>query len=197
MRVTGGRSRRMLVRHFGFTIIELLIVVVVIGVLASITLVVYTSVVKRTQAAQYLAAQDAWVKFLRVQLVSQGSLPIIDTDPVCLGNSAGNFPANANLPAGRCIQLSSTPPTQADYSQTFIDQLGGKPPAGSLPEVNFSAGSIDGSARGLAVNIYYAAPVYQIVFYYYMPFSGNCGQGTETATVGIVGACQSSVNLVP
>lgn len=185
------------VRRYGFTIIELLVAIVVIGVLASITFVVYTNIIKRTQAAQYLAAQDVWVKLLRLQLTSQGSLPIADTDPVCLGNSINDFPSSPNLPAGRCIQLIGGPNTHADYSQVFIDQLGGQPPSGSLPEVDFSTGTVDGAARGLAVNIYYAAPVYQVVFYYYMPVSGNCGQGTQTATAGIVGACQSSVNLVP
>lgn len=59
----------------GFTIVELLIVVVVIGILAAIVTVAYTGITQRANDTKTIAAVNSWVKALRLYEIENGSLP--------------------------------------------------------------------------------------------------------------------------
>ncbi len=68
----------------GFTIVELLIVVVVIGILAAIVTVAYTGIQAKAKDTKTISAVKSWVKALRLYEVENGSLP---TSNSCLGKT--------------------------------------------------------------------------------------------------------------
>ena len=68
----------------GFTIVELLIVVVVIGILAAIVTVAYTGITTQTKNLKTLAAVDSWAKAIQLYRAENGSFP---TSNSCLGTA--------------------------------------------------------------------------------------------------------------
>jgi general secretion pathway protein G len=73
-------------RQSGFTIVELLIVIVVIGILAAITIVAYNGIQQRGRNAQTTSAVTAWAKAIRLYEVDNGSTP---GTAGCLGQNYG------------------------------------------------------------------------------------------------------------
>lgn len=67
----------------GFTIVELLIVIVVIGILAAITIVVYNGVQQRANNAKTHGALGSWVKAMNLYKIDKGAWP---SGYVCLGS---------------------------------------------------------------------------------------------------------------
>jgi general secretion pathway protein G len=67
----------------GFTIVELLVVIVVIGILASIVIVAYNGVQTRAKNAKTVSAVNAWIEALNLYKVDNGKFPHIKT---CLGS---------------------------------------------------------------------------------------------------------------
>lgn len=61
-------------RHEGFTIVELLIVVVVIGILAAITMIAYSNIQQRARDAARLQDATTVQKSLRLYLTQTGAL---------------------------------------------------------------------------------------------------------------------------
>lgn len=59
----------------GFTIVELLIVIVVIGILAAITIVAYNGIQQRAQNAQRIAAAKDWQKRIIAYTATNGAYP--------------------------------------------------------------------------------------------------------------------------
>lgn len=59
----------------GFTIVELLIVIVVIGILAAITVVAFNGIQQRAQNNQTVSAVAAWVKALNSYRIDNGAYP--------------------------------------------------------------------------------------------------------------------------
>ena len=53
-------------RQKGFTIVELLVVIVVIAILAAIAIVSYNGATEQARSSQRLVALDAWEKSIRV-----------------------------------------------------------------------------------------------------------------------------------
>ena len=77
----------------GFTIVELLIVIVVIAILASITVVAYNGVQVRAQNASRLSEYNAWRKVFELYKVANGTYPTVTAGGYCLGT---------NFPSGKC-----------------------------------------------------------------------------------------------
>lgn len=76
----------------GFTIVELLIVIVVIGILAAITIVSYNSVTARSNNVR---TEDAVAKFRKALIMyatENGQYPLGGTTSACLGE-AENYPS--------------------------------------------------------------------------------------------------------
>lgn len=91
----------------GFTIIELLIVVVVIAILATITVVAYNGITKKAQTTAYLAAADSVEKQVRVA-ISLGQRPNGAVTFACLG-AEQDYPASGPFASGECqIQKDSS-----------------------------------------------------------------------------------------
>ena len=74
-------------RRTGFTIVELLIVIVVIAVLASISVVAYSGIQERAKNSQTVAAVGQWHKALEMYAVENGRYPLV---AACLG-SVGDY----------------------------------------------------------------------------------------------------------
>ena len=68
----------------GFTIVELLIVVVVIGILAAIVTVAYTGITTQAKNLKTVAAVDSWAKAIQLYRIENGSFP---TSNSCLGST--------------------------------------------------------------------------------------------------------------
>ena len=70
----------------GFTIVELLIVVVVIGILAAIVTVAYTGISSRAENVKTIAGVNQAVKLLSLYKVENGSYPSPGPTYVCIGS---------------------------------------------------------------------------------------------------------------
>lgn len=198
---TGGADNRHKTSRSGFTIVELLIVIVVIGILAAIVIVAYNGVTQRANTARYLSAADAWEKIFRTQVLLGGTLPLADPNPVCLGNAASNFPTSTDLAAGKCAVITNAGvPSAADYSQTFMDGLNKvAPPNGQLPSVRFSdtASGKSVTSRGISANVYQNGSGYNVNFYFYIPSGSNCGHAILLESVGAFSSCQLYASIQP
>lgn len=68
----------------GFTIVELLIVIVVIGILAAITIVAYNGIQTRAKNTKTVNAAVSWAKALKLYNAEKGSWPV---NYSCLGTT--------------------------------------------------------------------------------------------------------------
>lgn len=121
----------MLKNHKGFTIVELLIVIVVIGILASITVVSFKGVSARATAVRNQSAAKATVDKMRLwQALAGGILPTyaqlttnsMSPTGACCSYTAGGAagPAEAKLGSGVVLQYNAYP-TFGSTELAFID----------------------------------------------------------------------------
>jgi type IV pilus assembly protein PilA len=99
----------------GFTIVELLIVIVVIGILAAITIVAYNGVQARAKTSQAQASAEGAVKKTELFFAEKSSYPAISTDLTGAGAAGTSY-----LLSGVTFvaAMGTTPPT-ALSSLTF------------------------------------------------------------------------------
>lgn len=69
-------------KNRGFTIVELLIVIVVIAILAAISVVAYNGIQSRAENTKTLSAASAWAKSLQLYRTDKGVFPPVNS---CLG----------------------------------------------------------------------------------------------------------------
>lgn len=82
----------------GFTIVELIITIVVIGILAGITIVAYNGIRVRAQNDERIAELKAWEKsFVQYKAANNGKYPEMAEGGYCLG---------ANFPNQKCRDYS-------------------------------------------------------------------------------------------
>lgn len=93
----------------GFTIVELLIVIVVIGILAAITIVAYNGVQNRSRLSAAQSSANTIMKKAEAVNAVTGSYP----------TTAANFSANAeSAVASQGITLASAAPTSSNGTNT-------------------------------------------------------------------------------
>lgn len=93
-------------RNRGFTIIELLIVIVVIGILAAITLVTYSGIKERSTNASITSSLASWIKGLQLYKADKGSWPL---GMSCLGSGYPNgLNGNGTVADGQCRQSGAS-----------------------------------------------------------------------------------------
>lgn len=84
-------------KQHGFTIVELLIVIVVIGILAAITIVAYNGVQMRAQNSQRISAAKDWQKIITTYTATNSKYPFSGGWHSCLGSGyETNWDANAD-----------------------------------------------------------------------------------------------------
>lgn len=89
----------------GFTIVELLIVIVVIAILAAITVVAYNGVQVRAKNSQTQQALSTWVKALKLYKADNGTYPAYYG---CLGTGYPYGYTGTDVSGGQC-RLASSP----------------------------------------------------------------------------------------
>jgi len=138
----------------GFTIVELLIVIVVIAILAAITVVAYNGIQTRSENAKTVAAVSAWAKAIRMYETDKGSWP---TSNSCLGST--NTYADSH--GGRCYGLidNSTWVVQAAFLSQMQPYIGGTYPEPSSKNIS---GSDSNQFRG---GIFYRATATDMQIY--------------------------------
>lgn len=129
----------------GFTIIELLVVIVVIGILAAITIVSYSGIQRQALNTVRLAELKNWQQIFELYQASAGSYPAGDSPGetnYCLGTG---FPVGYNNES-RCREFNSNDPalsyTEADSAplMTRIKQVAGTSRAAKAPVGGWIAG---------------------------------------------------------
>jgi prepilin-type N-terminal cleavage/methylation domain-containing protein len=80
-------------KQHGFTIVELLIVIVIIAILAAITIGAYNGIQARANAAKDVSAANGYAKALKMLFAEKGESVLPTTDS-CLGTSAW-YPASS------------------------------------------------------------------------------------------------------
>jgi len=98
----------------GFTIVELLIVIVIIGILAAITTVAYSGVQARAENTKTVHAVSTWAKALQMYKVDKGNYPTMHS---CLGGT-NTYTSSFS---GRCYG-SETDGTWI-VQQTFLNEM--------------------------------------------------------------------------
>ena len=102
-------------KQTGFTIVELLIVIVVIGILAAITIVVFNGIQTRAKKTQTVSAVTNWAKAIKLYQVETGALPTITS---CLGKDYKSGFAEDGATTGQCRQDTATGGYQVNASFT-------------------------------------------------------------------------------
>lgn len=135
-------------RHtVGFTIVELIIVTVVTGILATIVLVSYGQIERRAENTRVLASVKNWQQIIRTyQVFNGGKLP---DDWTCLGVAVTDFPVdNAyNLGLGMCERGMIVSDTWTSEYKTVPPQPNKPAPTPDLLRRRASPGS--GSMKSL------------------------------------------------
>jgi len=116
-------------QRYGFTIVELLIVIVVIGILAAITIVSFNGVTARAENMKTISGATAYAKAFSMYAIDNGSYPLASSYP-CLGAPASGNCARVVTVAGQCdfsgqasvdtafdAQLSKYLPTKPSISE--------------------------------------------------------------------------------
>lgn len=94
-------------RQAGFTIVELLIVIVVISILAAITIVAYSGIQAQANNAKTQQALEAWVKDLSLYKTDNGHWP---TGTACLGSGyLYGVSGSDSTGTAQCRQDSASP----------------------------------------------------------------------------------------
>ena len=115
----------------GFTIVELLIVIVVIGILAAITIVAFNGVQTRARAAQAQVDANSVGKLLAIANVNNGSFPndlstVNNGQPVSIadGTSYSYHPGSGN--SSYCVTVTNST-TSYRVTDTAVPVAGGCP----------------------------------------------------------------------
>jgi prepilin-type N-terminal cleavage/methylation domain-containing protein len=95
-------------KQTGFTIVELLIVIVVIGILAAITIVAYNGIQNRAKSTRVVSGMNTYVKALAAYTADKSAYPVPAGSIACFGNANTCNPgANATYTAQLATELSS------------------------------------------------------------------------------------------
>ena len=115
----------------GFTIVELLIVIVVIAILAAISVVAYNGIQSRAENSKTIAAVSAWAKALQMYKIDNGNYPSQNS---CLGAS-GTY---SGVYSGRCWppESNGTWVVQNGFLSAMNSYMGGSYPEPSSKDVN-------------------------------------------------------------
>jgi prepilin-type N-terminal cleavage/methylation domain-containing protein len=125
-------------RISGFTVVELLLVIVIIGILASITVIGYNGTQQRARAAQTVATAEQWIKGLMIYKARNGTLPAMSS---CLGSGYKyNHDGLGASGIGQCAQTSASLGVVSDsaFSTAISPYMNGSPTPAMVSAVNSS-----------------------------------------------------------
>lgn len=139
-------------RAAGFTIVELLIVIVVIGILAAITIVAFNGIQERAKNTQRISAAKDWQKIITLYTADKGAYPAsIISNHVCLGSG---YPTDLETPPVTtnqdCNLSSNVKHPHTSVSAAFAT-MGSAP---SFPPDKMVLGGTAGTAVGLSLRAF-------------------------------------------
>lgn len=159
----------------GFTIVELLIVIVVIAILAAISVVAYTGIQQRAQNSKITSSIQNWAQIIRMYKTDSGSYPAMTS---CLGSDYGRGITNSEATGGHCRQ-DNAGGGMIDMSASFVALID--------PYVNDVPSAPSFLVAGSASYPWYKGA------YYYPPYTGSKARidyvlaGSSTACPSIAG----------
>lgn len=187
----------------GFTIVELLIVIVIIAILATITMVAYNGLQDRAKTSRTLTLVDQWEKSIRLYQVTNTYLP---EDWTCLGNSINDFQpiSSKNIGLGQCernmIVINPSPDWTSELKT--VPTAGQTRPTASLLSDNASLSPgglemLEAGSNGYMRGIVYASisdPARSPnskpgAFIFFALKNQDCPTNTSYRTLGAVRVC--------
>jgi len=115
-------------KHKGFTIVELLIVIVVIAILAAITIISYNGIQNRAKNQQVVTAVATYYKALQAYSVDNA-----DTFPTAYGCLGSTTAYNGDP----CYQSSNTYNHNATLNNALAQYIGPNPPTTPMDGITF------------------------------------------------------------
>lgn len=110
----------------GFTIVELIIIIVVVGVLAGITVVSYNGVKVRAQNADRITELKAWEKaFVQYKATNNGKYPAMADGGYCLGTGFPNQKCRDYTTSGASAYLESNSTALMTALKTYDPPISG------------------------------------------------------------------------
>lgn len=100
-------------RSTGFTIVELLVVIVVIAILAAISVVAYNGIRERAEAAAITTQVNQYAKIMEMYIVQNGRAPFANWR--CLGD-ATTLPAANGYAENYCFKPSNSGTVTSDFA---------------------------------------------------------------------------------
>src|SRR5690625_2336113 len=115
----------------GFTIVELLIVIVVIAILAAISIVAYTGIQERAVNSRTISSVNQSVKLLNMYYQEHGKWPIDPDGPATSpgGSSSGasRYCLGRGLPNGRCADMGAVLRREPEWLKAELNSYGQLP----------------------------------------------------------------------
>lgn len=154
----------------GFTIVELLVVIVVIAILAAISIAAYSGIQQRAKSTALLSAVDQWTKTVALEGVDNKTLVAHS----CLGRP-GDFPAADGFAESVCVVQDGT--SVLTYSESaFADWSTQQRPSGMLPVTELRHEGIVLRARGVWIHSI-LSDQRKVGIAWVPQLSGECGRG--------------------
>lgn len=176
----------------GFTIVELLIVIVVIGILAAITVVAYNGIQARTLNTVRASEAKQWQQLFMAYAAQNGQYPVINNvnQRACLGNG---FPDNNSDGIGNCWDVHTSGHTSVDaVLNTQLATMGTLPQGTRTPIAGIGTASRLGTAVEVVTSSYAS---YRII--YWQSGQGACPIGVANWTDGSTSiACRIELPLI-
>jgi prepilin-type N-terminal cleavage/methylation domain-containing protein len=170
----------------GFTIVELLIVIVVIGILAAITVVAYSGIQQRSKNVNRIAAARQALGAVNAYIAANGTYPLATGTGRCLSD---------NFPGDICWGVdSATPAVKTTSLNTDLKTIA------SLPSISYAPVDM-GYWRGIGPVYHYRAArtvdgrLNEVVIVYFLDgLNQDCGLNNvlRTADVGAAGTVENS-----
>ena len=128
--MTGWASKK----QTGFTIVELLIVIVVIGILAAITIVAFNGIQQRAANTKTTSAAAAWIKGIRLYYNDKGEYPSVNR--ACLGTG---YPMGFSGTGSTQCRTSGTDVENATLNAELAPYMGNSVPSPDMTPIGTSS----------------------------------------------------------
>lgn len=176
-------------RHLGFTIVELLIVIVIIAILAAITIVAYNGIQQRAKTSQDAAAIAQFSRSLFASASQNGKYPIV-SGYNCISTDATQLCGNITSTTTACGGIG-----RATGSTTFISAM--QTAGVGLPNFSTQQSACGGANYGGAFYMP-STDGATAQFYYFGPSTQPCPNGSPaTLTSSVSGSMNVCVYTLP